>query len=206
MNVLKNVVSPHNTRFNKSQVLSLAVSKEGDMDGKFKALVHFMVHECTDNPAKLGTVRLNKALWFTDKFAYQMIGESVTSERYVKRQFGPVPKTILGTLKELREEGKIMIREGKEYFDTRKYISLADPDLTLLSQGDRLLAASVLERVCDSTTTEISDFSHDEVWLAASEGEELPLYATLASGHGVITDDAITWAEGIVQEIEAGAA
>jgi hypothetical protein len=29
---------------------------------KFKALVHYIVEECSDNPGRLGATRLNKAL------------------------------------------------------------------------------------------------------------------------------------------------
>ena len=53
---------------------------------KFKALVHFIVHECQENPSKLGAIRLNKALWYTDVVSFRASGASVTNESYVKRQ------------------------------------------------------------------------------------------------------------------------
>ena len=169
---------------------------------KFKALVHFIVHECRDNPGRLGAVRLNKALWLTDMYAYQEIGVPVTGERYLKRKMGPVPASILATLRELQSESKIMIRERKHRYDAREYISLVDPDPSLLSDYDRDVVKAVLGFVCDLTANEISDFTHEEVWSAAKEGEEMPLYATLATGRGEITDDVKMWADSIVQEID----
>ena len=169
---------------------------------KFKALVHFIVHECRDNPGRLGAVRLNKALWLTDMYAYQEIGVPVTGERYLKRKMGPVPASILATLRELQSESKIMIRERKHRYDAREYISLVDPDPSLLSDYDRDVVKAVLGFVCDLTANEISDFTHEEVWSAAKEGEEMPLYATLATGRGEITDDVKMWADSIVQEVD----
>ena len=78
-------------------------------NAKLKELVHFIVHECRDNPASLGAVRLNKVLWLTDMMSYQVTGKPVTTERYVKRERGPVPATILATLDELKNEQKILI-------------------------------------------------------------------------------------------------
>ena len=167
---------------------------------KFKALVHFMVHECQDNPGRLGSVRLNKALWFTDMFAYQANGVPVTGERYIKRKMGPVPATILAVLRELQQEGKIIVQGREHYYDPNKYISLKDPDLSLLSDHDCSTAKVALGFVCQHTANEISDFTHDGVWSAAKEGEEIPLYATLAAERGVITDDVKAWAEAVVQE------
>ncbi len=169
---------------------------------KFKALVHFIVHECRDNPGRLGSVRLNKALWFTDMLAYQGNGVSVTGGKYVKRKMGPVPANILATLEKLQADGKIIIREREHRYESRKFLSIHPPDLSPLSEEDRRLAKAVLDFVCEHTANEISDITHEEVWAAAKEGEEIPLYATLVTGRGAITDDVKAWADSIVQEID----
>ncbi len=171
--------------------------------GKFKTLVHYIVHECRDDPGRLGSVRLNKALWFTDMIAYQADGVSVTGETYVKRRNGPVPKTILATLRELEKERKIHVREPEYRFDSRKFISLATPKSDSLSDGDRTLVKLVLDFVCQHKANEISERTHDEIWNAAEEGEIIPLYATLASGMGAITEKTIAWAESVIREREA---
>ena len=155
------------------------------------------------NPGRLGAIRLNKALWFTDSLAYQIYGAPVTGEKYVKRKMGPVPATILRTLKELEKENKIEIRERENYYDAIKYLSRSEPNLIPLSSADRDLAKAVLNFVCDRTATEISESTHDEAWNAALEGEEIPLFATLATGKGAITDEIREWAEKVVVEIEA---
>lgn len=170
---------------------------------KFKSLVHFIVHECQDNPSRLGAVRLNKALWFTDMLAYQANGVSVTREKYIKRKNGPVPATILATLEELEKEEKIMIRQPEHHYDSRKFICLVAPDESLLSDDERILAKHVLDFVCEHSANKISEITHEEIWHAAQEGEEIPMYATLATGQGVITDEVKNWAESIVQKHQA---
>lgn len=173
---------------------------------KFKALVHFMVHECREHPGRLEAIRLNKALWYTDVIAYKMNGVPVSGETYVKRKKGPVPAHILATLRALEEEGKILIREPEYQYDPRKYLSLDSPDASKLSDEERELAKSVLGTVCGYSANEISEITHDIIWSAAAEGEEIPLSATLAAEKGTITDAVRAWASEIVTGLEQKAA
>ena len=168
-----------------------------------KALVHFIVHECRDDPRKLGSVRLNKALWFTDVWTYKSAGKPVTGARYVKREMGPVPKAILPVLRQLEAEGKIEIHEPTNYYEPRMFVSNLKPDVRGLSDSGLETAKDALGYVCDNSANDISNITHDEVWHAAMEGEEIPLFATLATGKGAITDDTKEWANNIIQEIQA---
>ena len=169
---------------------------------KFKELVHFMIHECRDNPMRLGSVRLNKALWFTDMLAYQETGTSISGERYIKRARGPVPRTILATLRELEQEGSILTEDPAFQYAPRQYFSRTAPEFTHLSQTERDFAKRVLDAVCQYSANDISEATHEEIWEAAEEGEEIPLYATLASGKGEITNHVRAWADTCINEIE----
>lgn len=169
---------------------------------KFKELVHFMIHECRDNPMRLGSVRLNKALWFTDMLAYQETGTSISGEHYIKRQKGPVPRTILATLRELEQADSISIEEPAFQYAPRQHFSRTAPEFKHLSAADRDFAKRVLDAVCQHSANDISEATHEEIWEAAEEGEEIPLYATLASGRGEITDAVRAWADACIAEIE----
>lgn len=165
---------------------------------KFKALVHYIVHQCLDRPGKLGAIRLNKALWYTDVIAYKLSGVSVTGEKYVKRARGPVPAHILATLRELDQEGKVIIREPEHQYDARKFLSMKNPNVELLSEAERELAKSTLEAVCGFSAHEISALTHDIVWEAAAEGEEIPMCATLACEKGEISSAVRAWASSVM--------
>ena len=175
------------------------------IDVKFKELVHFIVHECRGNPAQLGAVRLNKVLWLTDMYSYQLQGKPITGERYVKRRKGPVPATILATLKELEKEEKIIVDEPQYKYDSRKFVSIREPNIPNLLVREREFAKGILDFVLAHSADEISDQTHEEAWEAAAEGEEIPLYATLVTGRSEITDQIIEWASQYVSEENANA-
>lgn len=171
---------------------------------KFKALVHYVVASC-DDPQRLGATRLNKILWFADTTVYRLTGTSITGESYVKRQRGPVPKTILKTIRELQAENKIHVRE-KEFasYKMRLFTPLEEPDVSLFSTVELEVVNSVLNDVCGNhTANSISELSHDQVWQAALEGEEIPLFATLASAKGEFTTEIAEWADSVVERIKA---
>lgn len=173
---------------------------------KFKALVHYLVHACRDNPARLGALRLNKALWFTDVIAFQEDGVSVTGAKYVKRARGPVPAAILPVIDELCEEGKLLVQRPRRRYEATLYYSLEDPDVSLLSERARERGRFVLDSLLGLSANEISEDTHDEIWAAAAEGEEIPLYATLAAGRGEVTEEVRVWAQSVVDERAAAAA
>ena len=169
---------------------------------KFKALVHHVIHMCKDRMDQLGAVRLNKILWFADAFAYQMRGSPITEETYVKRKFGPVPRHILRTLEALQDERKILIVEPEYPLDTRKFISLGNPNEDDFDEVEKRLISHIADAVLGSSTTEVSELTHDLVWETAREGEEIPLNATLVANKGVITNEFIQWANGVAREYE----
>lgn len=161
---------------------------------KFKALTHFIMHECADNPSRLGATRLNKALWHADVLAYRATGMSVTGDKYVKRQNGPVPAEILATIRELASENKILVQEPEAQYDPRKFISLEKPDTSSLSENEMEIARFAISHVCSKTTTEVSNETHDIIWDAAKIGEPIPMEAMLAGASGEITADVADWA------------
>ncbi len=170
---------------------------------KFKALAHYIVHECRDNPGRLGAIRLNKALWKTDVAAFKACGQTVTGDTYVKRGFGPVPKHILATIRELREEGVIAVQEPEYQYDTRRFVALTAPDEKSLTTYEMQHAQAALASVCGMTANAVIDETHDIVWDAAVEGEEIPIKATLAARAGEITKDVLKWADSSIAARQA---
>lgn len=170
---------------------------------KFKNLVHYVIGS-HPNPQLLGATKLNKILWYSDAFAFRMRGNSISGETYVKRARGPVPRTILRAISELEQEKKLIISHRDNYgYKQKLYISLADPDVSDFSESDRAIIDQVVDIVCKNhTAASISELSHDHIWEAANEGEEIPLYATLASQRGEITPEVMAWADSVVSSLE----
>ena len=173
------------------------------MTEKFKNLVHYICWKA-DDPAKLGATKLNKILWYVDTFAYRLYGESVTGEVYIKRQNGPVPKRILPAIDRLQADGRIVARE-REYFGYKKreFIALLAPDAGAFAEREIKIIDDVIDAICNNhSASSISELSHDQIWEAATMGEELPIYATLAALPGELTDEVLAWADSVVQRVE----
>jgi hypothetical protein len=167
---------------------------------KLKEAVHIVVQSCA-NPARLGATRLNKILWFADCASYRQHGQSITGETYVKRQYGPVPRSILEAISELRQEGLISVREEPSFNGgfMRQFFSLSPVNMKQISEADRAVLEAFASVICDDfTAAEISDASHDQIWEAAELGEEIPMRATLAAKPGEITDEVRNWADSVL--------
>jgi len=64
-----------------------------------------------------------------------------------------------------------------------------------LSEQDRAILDVCTDIICGGyTAAEVSEQTHDQIWEAAQDGEEIPLYAIFASRRGAITDEVRAWA------------
>ena len=163
---------------------------------KFKTLVHYICAQSHD-PSVLGATKLNKVLWYSDVLSYLRTGTTITNETYIKQQFGPVPKHILPVMEELESEGAIAVRDVEYYgYPKREFVALNEPDISTFTPNEISIVDKILDVVCHKhTATSISMASHDAVWKLAEIGEEIPLYAVLASKLGEITESDVAWAK-----------
>jgi Protein of unknown function (DUF4065) len=169
---------------------------------KFMDLVHYICWRCED-PRQLGATKLHKIAWFIDTYTYRRVGQSLTGETYIKRQFGPTARAMLPTLAQLSAEGKIAERPRQSPYDPREFHSLRDPDTSRFSAEDIAIIDAVIADVCAKfSATSISEYSHDQIWEAAEIGEEIPLYAVLAGIPAEVTDEDMAWADGMIEETE----
>jgi hypothetical protein len=158
---------------------------------KLKALVHYVIAKC-DNPRILGSIKLNKVLWVSDLWAYVSWGHPITGEHYVKQQFGPVA-SIVGILRELQAENKIVVRETVRYGRNKTdYIALERPkNISAMFTADEIsLVDEAYDYVCRKhTAMQISDKTHDIIWQLAEIGEEIPYEAMWASRLDPVTKE-----------------
>jgi len=171
---------------------------------KLDALVHYICARC-EKPGLLGATKLNKVLWYSDVFAYAQDGQSITGAVYVKQQFGPVPKGIMGARARLEASGAIMETKALSHgYSQTQFIACKPADISIFTAAQISLVDSVLEAVCTNhTASSISRLSHDSIWDSAALGEEIPMAAAAFGGHfGDIDDSDMAWARGEVDRIE----
>lgn len=166
---------------------------------KMEALVLYICGH-VDAP-NIGATMLNKILWYVDTYAYRKLGKTVSgADKYVKRQYGPVPSNILKTLERLERKGDISIQDVRRFgHDSKKFVSLKQPSANVFSADEKQIVDEVVEFICNNhTATSISDLSHDVIWEAAKLGEEIPVCAVLAASPGEIKKADVAWARKVI--------
>lgn len=160
---------------------------------KFKNLVHYICMSC--KPVELGSVKLNKVLYFSDMLNYVRTSQPMTGARYVCQNFGPTAHPLLSILEELANEGSVEVTTVNYFgFLKREYRSLRDPDEDLLSDDEKELVNEMIEFVCrQNTAVSISDFSHGAAWKMAQPGESLPYFTVFSFVPVEITDADVEW-------------
>ena len=173
-----------------------------NVENRFKELVHYVCSLCKESGGNLGAVKLNKILWYIDTSSFCKNGETISGESaYVKRGWGPVPKSILATVEALKEEGALKVEEPNRRFVNRRFVVLKKSEGECFSDDEKSIIKEHTFNICNNhTARSISDKSHDRVWEAAAIGEEIPVYAVLASRSAEITDEDRKWADGVMRE------
>lgn len=162
---------------------------------RLKALIHYVCDKTEDSSA-LGRIKLNKVPWYADTYAFMLHGNSITGERYIKRQFGPVPAKFQAAIRQLEQEGKLVQGRATMFNLTRhEFTSLVKPDMSAFSSEDMEIINAAHEHVClNHTAKSVSDETHDDIWRLAQIGEELPLETVFAAQLAEITEEDISWA------------
>jgi Protein of unknown function (DUF4065) len=162
----------------------------------FKSLVHYVCWKRASRPETLGAIKLNKILWLSDLAAFYDRGESITGSRYIKREFGPVPARIVPTLRELEADGYLRVAEASHFGKQKKeYKVYVQASGSFLEPEEQAIVDKMINHVCDEhTASSISDASHDHIWMAAEDGEEIPHFTVFAKP-GTVTDSERMWAQ-----------
>lgn len=171
---------------------------------KFANVVHYICHKA-ENPAVLGSVKLNKVLWYADVIHYMVDGAPITGETYVKRQLGPVPQHMPSVMDQLVVTGRVARGKVDHYgFMKNEFISIAEPDLSGLTAEEVARIDEAFDHVClNHTAKSISDETHGVIWQLAAMGECMPYSTVFASSEGEIDETDLAWAIG---QIESSAA
>lgn len=166
------------------------------MNTKYKNLVHYICHRVEDK-SKLGAIKLNKILFFSDFLNYLVSGNSITGEKYIKRQFGPVPSSIFNVIKVLEKEDKLKVTEVSSLLRVRKdYHSLSTPDISEFKTEEISFIDSVIDEIANNHNAKsISESTHTDVWEAAEIGEEIPYNTIFAMNRAEINENDVKWAK-----------
>jgi uncharacterized phage-associated protein len=145
---------------------------------KLEAVLLYILEKIGGLP-NIGETMIYKMLYFIDFDYYEMYEEVLVGQKFVKMQYGPVPKQseFIKLVKKLEKEHKLEIvslsRENSKGVK-KKYLANSEPDLNLLSGKELDHINSVLERFKGKTVGWVSDLSHKDIpWITAKSDAEL---------------------------------
>ena len=93
----------------------------------------------------MGKVKLNKLLYYLDFVSFRDNGCSVTGDKYINKEFGPVPKSIDEMLSLLIRENMLeIIQPTYKDSHTNSYKHLQEPKVQIFNDYEKTL----LERIC----------------------------------------------------------
>ena len=110
---------------------------------KYENAVLYFVKYC--NNRYLGKTKLNKLMYYLDFISYRDRERSITNDKYVHKDYGPVPHSIDDIIMALNKKNQIDIQfEPWNDFLSTKFISRSDPDVAVFNDYE----INLLEKIC----------------------------------------------------------
>ncbi len=141
---------------------------------KFREVLLYILNKVGAKP-NVGEAVIYKLLYFIDFDYYERHEEQLIGATYLKNVYGPTPLEFMSVVNRMTVEGEIIEVKDKYFqYPMRKYLSLRNPDLSILKGSEIEVVDDVLCRLSDMTARQISDYSHNDVpWLMAEEGKAI---------------------------------
>ena len=139
---------------------------------KFKQIVLYIINNI--NKKRLGNVKLNKILWFSDLEKCNDDGCSITGETYIKQNYGPVAKHLPSVLRELELVDKAITIERETPDSMILYTPVKKAD-TRQFQDDIKYIDEAIEKFRKMKSKDISELTHTALWEKLNNGDIMPV-------------------------------
>ncbi|MGD2248155.1 MAG: Panacea domain-containing protein [Candidatus Methanofastidiosia archaeon] len=137
---------------------------------KLEQVLHYIIQKVGILP-NVGKTVLMKYLYFCDFDYYELYERYLTGEQYYRLEKGPAPANFDRIIEELERKKKIKKTKVNYHgYKQEKFISLENPDISLLSATELSLIDETLQRFSAFNATQISAYSHlDTPWRVTDE-------------------------------------
>lgn len=165
-------------------------------------LIICIANKLADKP-HYGATLLGKSLYFIDSMSYLKTGRPITIFEYIKQDFGPTPEPA--SYLRIRNQmiaSKQILKIETPFFGRNqiKYIANREPKSDAFDEDEIVLINDVLDSLCDTNATEISDYTHTFIsWIVANHKEKLPFYTFLLTSREPDKKE-LTWADRSIKE------
>jgi len=129
---------------------------------------------------------VGKILWFADRVHLERYGRLITGDNYKAMKDGPVAENSYDIIKIAQGKGRY-IPNGIEVQDIKAALTVYDKsdsyrvqplrnsDNEVFSESDLKCIDEAIIQYGKLSFGEIRDISHDDVWLSATENDDIPL-------------------------------
>ncbi|WP_296791417.1 type II toxin-antitoxin system antitoxin SocA domain-containing protein [uncultured Methanobrevibacter sp.] len=140
---------------------------------KYINLIMYILFKCLNKP-NLGKTVLCTVMYFIDFNYYELYGDFLTKETYIKSRKGIKPKHFKEITQSLIDKNQLFLR--KEPYFTRtihRYYPTSIPSLKFTPQELRVINSSI-RKLSDSNATSITRFAwHDKPLVNTELGDEI---------------------------------
>jgi Protein of unknown function (DUF4065) len=143
---------------------------------RFKELILYFSQRGLDEGLVIGSIKLNKLLFFSDFRAFERLGEPITGARYQKLPLGPAARELLPMRQEMLSQGEVRFRDRADDDLNDVLLPISKPDLSTLSDDQRTIVDEVFEELRPFNATATSDYSHlkSAGWRVVKEKDDIP--------------------------------
>ena len=157
---------------------------------KLKELMLYVAHQCQGDPT-FGATKLNKILYFSDFWAYGLLGSPITGATYQVLRFGPAPRSLPVAQQALLDAREAVMAESDRFgYKQKRLVPLRDPELAGFSADEISIVDQVVVLLRGKTAADTSMLSHMELgWQIAAEGDDIPYQSMFLSNQAPTPDD-----------------
>ncbi len=172
-----------------------------NQDRKFRELILY-VARLTESDPKCGSTKLNKILFYIDFRAYDVLGYSISGQKYQKLPNGPAPRALLPVVEQLQKEGACTWASRNYYGRSlKKLVPLREPDLGVFEAAETDLSRNIVEELWPLNATEVSDLSHNFVgWRIVEMNEDIPYNTVFVDEPRPLSREEEDWALAAIKE------
>ena len=137
---------------------------------KFSQVVLYILNKI--NGSQLGSVKLNKILWFADVKMVELGKEQITGDTYIRKDYGPVSKHLNYILRTLASERSIKIeRENPD--SMWLYTPLKDADINAIKEDEKSIIDKYIEDFRYMAPSDISNMTHTPYWQNLNNNDKM---------------------------------
>lgn len=141
---------------------------------KYQNAVLYFIKHCNND--YLGTTKLNKLLYYLDFASYRDRKKTVTNDRYLHLDYGPVSVSLKeDIIPSMKSSGLIQV-DTVEYRDGKKKIfeAKAEPDASVFDDYEKKLLYTICKKFKNYTTDQIVSQTHAEApWYYSEYFDEI---------------------------------